>query len=306
MVGRPRAESELVAHAKRGDLDAFEQLVREHQGIAFRTAYVISGSAADAEEAVQDAFVKAHRALGRFRAGAPFRPWLLAIVANEARNRRRSSARRARFELHLAEERPSADAAPSPEAALLAREQRARLLAALETLGEEQRQAVACRYLLGLSERETAAALGCRPGTVKSRAVARARAAGGGAVSELETRLAELRVEWPPEPDVRRARARAAGGGAAAPRAPPAARLGGRAGDPRAAVGGVAAVPSARSAVLRWLGIEGVRIERVPEAPTPAPTAARSTSASGTPLAARCSSRPRSAGPTRCTPTASG
>jgi RNA polymerase sigma factor (sigma-70 family) len=169
VVGRPRHESELVAHAQRGDLDAFEQLVREHQGIAFRTAYVIAGSAADAEEAVQDAFVKAHRALDRFRRDAPFRPWLLAIVANEARNRRRSSARRARFELHLVEERPSPDAAPSPEAALLAREQRERLLAALGTLAEEQRQAVACRYLLGLTERETAAALGCRPGTVKSR-----------------------------------------------------------------------------------------------------------------------------------------
>ena len=168
-MGRPRAESELVAHARRGDPDAFERLVREHQGIAFRTAYLITGSAADAEEAVQDAFVKAYRALSRFREGAPLRPWLLAIVANEARNRRRSAARRARFELHLAEERPSAGAAPSPEAALLAGEQRARLLAAIEALGEEQRQAVACRYLLGLSERETAAALGCRPGTVKSR-----------------------------------------------------------------------------------------------------------------------------------------
>jgi RNA polymerase sigma-70 factor (ECF subfamily) len=169
VVGRPRSESELVARAKRGDLDAFEQLVREHQGIAFRTAYVITGSAADAEEVAQDAFVKAHRALGRFREGAPLRPWLLAIVANEARNRRRAAARRARFELHLAEERPSRDAAPSPEAALLAREQRSRLLAAIETLGEEQRQVVACRHVLGLSERETAAALGWRPGTVKSR-----------------------------------------------------------------------------------------------------------------------------------------
>ena len=157
MVGRPR------------HLDDYEQLVREHQVIAFRTAYVITGSAADAEEVVQDAFVKAYRARGRFREGAPFRPWLLAIVANEARNRRRSLARRARFELHAVEERPSADAAPSPEAALLVREQRAQLLAAIDTLGEEQRQAIACRYLLGLSERETASVLGCRPGTVKSR-----------------------------------------------------------------------------------------------------------------------------------------
>jgi len=157
VVGRPR------------HLDDYEQLVREHQVIAFRTAYVITGSAADAEEVVQDAFVKAYRARGRFREGAPFRPWLLAIVANEARNRRRSLARRARFELHPVEERPSADAAPSPEAALLVREQRAQLLAAIDTLGEEQRQAVACRYLLGLSEQETASVLGCRPGTVKSR-----------------------------------------------------------------------------------------------------------------------------------------
>jgi RNA polymerase sigma factor (sigma-70 family) len=157
VVGRPR------------DLDDYDQLVREHQVMAFRTAYVITGSAADAEEVAQDAFVKAYRARGRFRTGAPFRPWLLAIVANEARNRRRSLARRARFELHLAEERPSADAAPSPEAALLVREERAQLLAALDRVSDEHRQVVACRYLLGLSEKETAAVLDCRPGTVKSR-----------------------------------------------------------------------------------------------------------------------------------------
>ena len=157
MVGRPR------------DLDTYDQLVREHQTIAFRTAYVITGSAADAEEVVQDAFVKAYRARGRFRPGAPFRPWLLKIVANEARNKRRSAGRRARLELHLAEERPSGGAAPSPEVALLAREERAELLAAIDRLGEEQRAAVTCRYFLGLSEAETAAVLGCRPGTVKSR-----------------------------------------------------------------------------------------------------------------------------------------
>ena len=157
MVGRPR------------DLESYDQLVREHQGIAFRTAYVITGSAADAEEVVQDAFVKAYRARGRFRSGAPFRPWLLAIVANEARNRRRATGRRAGLSLQLAEERPSGGAAPSPEVALLAREERAELLAAVDRLGEDQRAAVACRYFLGLSEAETAAVLGCRPGTVKSR-----------------------------------------------------------------------------------------------------------------------------------------
>src|SRR5215208_958647 len=82
---RPPQEAELVVRAKRGEPNAYEEIVRMHQTIAFRTAWVITRSDADAEEAAQDAFVKAHAALGRFREGAPFRPWLLAIVANEAR-----------------------------------------------------------------------------------------------------------------------------------------------------------------------------------------------------------------------------
>jgi RNA polymerase sigma factor (sigma-70 family) len=143
--------------------------VRTHQGIAFRTAYLLAGNAADAEEAAQDAFVKAHGALGRFRRGSPLRPWLLRIVANEARNRRRSAGRREHLALRAAAEVRPGDAVPSPEAALLAGEERTRLLAAVEALPEEQRDAIACRYLLGLDERETAAALGVRRGTVKSR-----------------------------------------------------------------------------------------------------------------------------------------
>src|SRR5919206_228124 len=105
-----------------GDLDAGGTIVRTHQGLAFRTAYLLAGNAADAEEAAQDGFVKAYRALGRFRPGAPFRPWLLQIVANEARNRRRSAGRRDALAVRLAEDRPSGGAAPSPEAAALAGE----------------------------------------------------------------------------------------------------------------------------------------------------------------------------------------
>jgi RNA polymerase sigma-70 factor (ECF subfamily) len=171
VVGRPPdIESGLVERARQGDLGAFESLVRAHQDIAFRTACLVTGSAADAEEAAQDAFVKAWRALGRFRPGAPFRPWLLAIVANEARNRRRAAGRRAGLALRAAAERPSGDAAPSPEAALLGGVRREGLLEALAALDERDRTVLACRYLLELSEEETAAALGCRRGTVKSRA----------------------------------------------------------------------------------------------------------------------------------------
>jgi RNA polymerase sigma factor (sigma-70 family) len=166
---RPLAEDDLVAQAKLGDTRAYGALIQEHQTIAFRTAYLITSSAADAEDAVQEGAVKAYRALGRFRAGRPFRPWFLAIVANEARNRRRSAGRRERLTLRAAEDPLSGDAVPSPEAAILAAEQRAELLAAVEELREEDRLAIACRYFLGLSEEETASALGWRRGTVKSR-----------------------------------------------------------------------------------------------------------------------------------------
>jgi RNA polymerase sigma factor (sigma-70 family) len=169
VVDRPLDETELVEQARRGDLAAWETIVRAYQGIAFRTAYLLGGSAADAEEAVQDGFVKAYRALGRFRRGAPLKPWLLRIVANEAKNRRRAAGRRDALAVRVAAEDRPGDAVPSPEAALFARESQERLLAAVETLGGDQRDAIVCRYLLGLSEDETAAALGIRRGTVKSR-----------------------------------------------------------------------------------------------------------------------------------------
>jgi RNA polymerase sigma-70 factor, ECF subfamily len=169
VVSRPLEEDELVDRARSGDEDAYEELVRAHQGIAFRIAYLVVGDAAEAEDAAQEGFVKAHRALGRFRSGAPFRPWLLQIVANEARNRRRSAGRRAALALRAAAEGSSGGAAPSPEGSLLAGEERERLLAAVNALGEGERLVIGCRYFLELSEEETAAALGVRPGTVKSR-----------------------------------------------------------------------------------------------------------------------------------------
>jgi RNA polymerase sigma-70 factor (ECF subfamily) len=169
VVDRPLDEAELVERARRGDLEAWETLVRTYQGIAFRTAYVLAGNAADAEEAAQDGFVKAQRALGRFRRGSPLRPWLLRIVANEARNRRRSAGRREGLALRAAAQIRSGGAVPSPEAALVAREDQKRLLVAVERLPEGHRDAIACRFFLELSEEETAAALGVRRGTVKSR-----------------------------------------------------------------------------------------------------------------------------------------
>ena len=170
MEAAPERESDLIERARHGDVSAFESLVRAHQAVAFRTAWVASGGADDAEDAAQEGFMKAFAALPRFRPDAPFRPWLLTIVANEARNRRRSASRRDRLALRAPEATagdPTVE--PSPEAAILATERRTELLDAINQLGVADREVITYRHLLELSEAETAAALGIPVGTAKSR-----------------------------------------------------------------------------------------------------------------------------------------
>jgi RNA polymerase sigma factor (sigma-70 family) len=169
MEGRPLEEAELVELARAGDVAAYEELVRRYQRLAVRTAQLIACDPGEAQDAAQEAFVKAYYALGGFRAGAAFRPWLLRIVANEAVNRRRAARRTANLALRLAEGRPSGDAAPSPEAAALAGELRRDVVEAMNRLRPEDRLVIAYRYFFDLSEAEMAEALACRRGTVKSR-----------------------------------------------------------------------------------------------------------------------------------------
>ncbi|MGH2378320.1 MAG: RNA polymerase sigma factor [Candidatus Limnocylindria bacterium] len=175
-------EDELVERAKKGDVEAYGEIVVRYQALAQRTAYVITRDAAAAEDAAQEAFVKAYRALGRFRPGAPLRPWLLRIVANEALNRAKAASRHRSVDLALAESRAS-DSEASPEAQALAGERREMLLRAVNALREEDRVVIAYRYFFDLSEAEMAEALGVARGTVKSRlsrAMARLRERFGG------------------------------------------------------------------------------------------------------------------------------
>ncbi len=180
MEGRPLTDSDLIERARRGDVAAYEELVRRYEMLAFRTAVLICRDADEARDAAQEGFVRAWHALPRFRAGAEPRPWILQIVANAARNRRRGSTRRESLALRLAQDRPSGGAAPSPEAAVLAGERRQELLAAVNGLRDEDREVLAFRWFLDLGEAEMAAALGIPRGTVKSRlsrAMGRLRAA---------------------------------------------------------------------------------------------------------------------------------
>ncbi len=166
--GRGSEDAELAGRARDGDVGAFEQLVTRYQGIAFRVAWLVVRDRGEAEDAVQDAFVKAYYALPRFRPGAPFRPWILRIVANEARNRGRSSRRREGLAARVAATEP-AGASPSPEAVAIGHAEARTLLGALDRLPDRDRLVVAARYLFELSEAETAEVLGVPAGTVKSR-----------------------------------------------------------------------------------------------------------------------------------------
>lgn len=161
----PDDESTLVRRAKEGDHRAFADLIQANAQMAHRVAYLITRSSAQADDALQDGTVKAYRALDRFVSGKPFRPWFTAIVANEARNSLRSATRREGMHLRLRE----AASSEGPETEVLARERQAELLASLDDLPDRQREAVALRHIMGLSEKEAAQALGVRPGTVKSR-----------------------------------------------------------------------------------------------------------------------------------------
>jgi RNA polymerase sigma-70 factor (ECF subfamily) len=170
----PAAPSEtdgaLIERARSGEQDAFAELVRRYGTIAHRTAVLIAGPG-DAEDAVQEALVRAFYALGRFRADSPFKPWLLAIVANAARNKLRSSGKQPRLCDRLSADRALGPvrAVPSAETVALDAAERHDLAAAVDRLPPNGRLAVTCRYLLELSEAETAQVLDWPVGTVKSR-----------------------------------------------------------------------------------------------------------------------------------------
>jgi RNA polymerase sigma factor (sigma-70 family) len=183
--GRPLNEQDLILRAKSGDVAAFEALVQTHQQIALRVAFLVVGDRTVAEDVTQEAFVKAYRAVARFRVDGSFRPWLLRIVRNEALNQRRRRGRQERLSLRLANDPVSGGAAPSPETKVISGVERQTVLEAVNELPDRYREVVTHRYLLGLSEAETAAMLRIPVGTVKSRTAR--------ALERLERSLSGLR-----------------------------------------------------------------------------------------------------------------
>jgi RNA polymerase sigma-70 factor, ECF subfamily len=160
-------EGTYLSRAREGDARAWDQIVREHGDALFRFAYLMLGDADDAEDVVQEAFVRAYRSLARFEMGRALRPWLLTIVSNLANNRRRSVRRYIaavqRFVLAGVETTGRLEERTSEEW------EAHTLWQAVRTLKPPEQEVIYMRFFLDLSEAEMASALQIPPGTVKSR-----------------------------------------------------------------------------------------------------------------------------------------
>jgi RNA polymerase sigma factor (sigma-70 family) len=165
------SDDELARRGRAGDRVAYGELVRRHQHAALRLAAAVCGSTEEARDIVQDALVKGYRSLDRFRGDAPVRSWLLRIVANDAKNAVRARVRRlGREERYEGLDRVSSSNAGDLVAEqVAAHDESGRVLQLLSRLEHRDREILACRFVAGLSEGDTAATLGIPVGTVKSR-----------------------------------------------------------------------------------------------------------------------------------------
>ena len=166
----------LVARAKEGDVEAFEKLVRQYDRQVFRIAQHITQNREDAEDVVQDAFLKAFQNLGQFQGQSKFYTWLVRIAVNEAlmRLRRRRPERMVSIDEDVKTEEDSipreiADWSPNPEQLYNQGELKEILQKTIQGLPESFRTVFILRDVEGLSTEETADALGLSVPAVKSR-----------------------------------------------------------------------------------------------------------------------------------------
>lgn len=162
-------EQDLIVRAQRGEIAAFDALVRAYETPVFRAAYLITRDEHDAADAAQEAFVRAFRGLGSFRLGEPFRPWLMRIVTNQALNRIQAAKRRTGMTERYAQRVNAAMESPNAQRALEAREKNELLVSAVSRLKPEEQALITLRYFIELPEVEVAQTLAIPQGTVKSR-----------------------------------------------------------------------------------------------------------------------------------------
>jgi len=182
VVSEDLFEQAIIRRCQQGDREAFRWLVQRYSDIAIRVAYLQRRNQEAAEDAVQEAFLNAWKAMPTFQPGRPFRPWLLKIVLNQcymAARRKQPTTVSLETTIDVAQS-IHADQA-DPEAVFVQNEARAQLHQLLTILPDDQRQVIELRFFADLSVPEIATILDCRQGTVKSR---------------LHRGLASLRSSW--------------------------------------------------------------------------------------------------------------
>ena len=178
----PGEESDRLLESQQGNAAAFGQIVRCYQRAVHRVAYALTRNAGDADDVTQDTFLRAWKAIGRFRVGEPLYPWLARIAMNASFSLMRSRKRRPEVALEpLVETGAQWASGSDPVEDAAASERDERLASAYSALSEEHRGVLALRVVEDLSYDEIARALDVPVGTVMSR-LSRARA-------ELRSRL---------------------------------------------------------------------------------------------------------------------
>ena len=178
----PGEESDRLLESQQGNAAAFGQIVRCYQRAVHRVAYALTRNAGDADDITQDTFLRAWKAIGRFRVGEPLYPWLARIAMNASFSLMRSRKRRPEVALEpLVETGAQWASGSDPVEDAAASERDERLASAYSALSEEHRAVLALRVVEDLSYDEIARALDVPVGTVMSR-LSRARA-------ELRSRL---------------------------------------------------------------------------------------------------------------------
>lgn len=162
----------MVARVRAGDADAYRVLVERHSRTLFRLAYRMTGNEHDAEDVVQESFLRAYRQLGRFDERASFGTWLYRIAVNCSLDLVRARKRRGEITASADPEMddPLSTAAapdPAPDRMAMSGEVRERLSGAMNELSASERTAFVLRHFEGMRIEEVGRVLGCQPGAAK-------------------------------------------------------------------------------------------------------------------------------------------
>jgi RNA polymerase sigma-70 factor (ECF subfamily) len=165
------SDAELASRAKRGDIDAFGELVERYKERAYMIALGFVGNPDDAMDLSQEAFVKAFKAMRTFKEGSSFYPWFYAVLRNTCFNFLRRRKTRRESSLDAAQEYgfDAVDGRPNPAAILERKELRALVRAEIDNLAPVHKEILLLRHFELLSYKEMAGVLGCPIGTVMSR-----------------------------------------------------------------------------------------------------------------------------------------